>query len=136
VRRYSRPVRGVIQFIKALKREGFKLCLATGTEKPIVQKVLSILGIPRVFDVMITGNECALSKPNPQVYLLAIKAVGVPAREILVIEDSAAGVLAAKQAGLRCVAITTTHAARQLKQADVVVRSFKELHRLLQKASR
>lgn len=134
-KRYSQPIRGVLQFIKMLKKKGFALILATGTERTIVHKTLNRLGILREFDKLITGNECNLSKPNPKVYNLAIKAAGIPAKDILVIEDSAAGVLAAKRAGLRCVAITTTHKKHQLKFAYMVVRTFKELMNLLDKSS-
>ncbi len=129
--KYSTPIRGALPFIKALKARGISLCLATGTERLIVNKALRRFGLTDAFDVLITGNDCALSKPNPQVYMLAIKALRIPARHLVVVEDSAAGILAAKRAGLRCVAITTTQPRKQLKRADIIVRSFKELTKKL-----
>jgi HAD superfamily hydrolase (TIGR01509 family) len=131
IKEYSRPIPGAIPFITQLRNRGVSLCLATGTERVIVRKALRLLGLNKAFQVLITGNECKLSKPNPQVYTLAIKALGMPAKGILVIEDSAAGVLAAKRAGLRCIAITTTQSMRELGQADVIVSSFRELEKKL-----
>jgi HAD superfamily hydrolase (TIGR01509 family) len=129
--KYSKPIRGIIPFIKMLHEKGISVCLATGTDRTIARKTLRKLGIAHDFEAVITGKECARSKPDPRVCLLAVKALRVPKKDVLVIEDSAAGVLAAKRAGLRCAAITTTQSATQLKHADWVFESVRELRQKL-----
>jgi beta-phosphoglucomutase-like phosphatase (HAD superfamily) len=69
----------------------------------------------------------ARSKPAPDIFIKASAQLQLPPHECLVIEDAASGVKAAKTAGMKCIAITTTHTADQLQHADLVIDSFEEL---------
>jgi beta-phosphoglucomutase-like phosphatase (HAD superfamily) len=60
-------------------------------------------------------------KPDPAVFLLAARLLGVAPRDCLVVEDAVQGVEAAKRAGMRCVAVLTTNPAERLQQADLVL---------------
>ena len=124
---YAKPVPEVKQFIRQLQRRKLELCLATGTQLKIVNNILGLIGLKNVFHVMVTGEEFKTSKPDPEVYTLSLKKLGVPRRDVIVIEDSTAGVAAAKKAGLYCIAITTTQTKSELKEADLVVSSFRKL---------
>jgi len=66
-------------------------------------------------------------KPHPDVYLSAAAQLGLPPGNCLAIEDSIAGVEAARLAGMRCIAVTTTNPAHALIAADLVVNSLAEL---------
>ncbi|MBU1205290.1 MAG: HAD family phosphatase [Nanoarchaeota archaeon] len=131
VRLYAKPIPGVKQFICQLQRRKLELCLATGTQRKIVNNILGLIGLKNAFHVMVTGEEFKSSKPDPEVYILSLKKLGVPRRDVIVIEDSAAGVAAAKKAGLYCIAITTTQTKSELKEADLVVPSFRKLKNAL-----
>ena len=127
VRLYAKPIPGVKQLIRQLQRKKLKLCLVTGTQRKIVNNLLELIGLKNAFHVMVTGEEFKSSKPDPEAYVLSLKKLGVPRRDVIVIEDSAAGVAAAKKAGLYCIAITTTQTKSELKEADLVVTSFRKL---------
>ena len=127
----TKPVKGVKDFIKFLKDKGIKLCIATGTRRPIVIKILEVFGLAGTFDEYVTGEDFTTSKPDPEVYRIAIQRMNMPVENLLAIEDSAAGVSSAKGAGIKCVAITTTQRKSELKEADIVVKSFSELRKIL-----
>ncbi len=131
LKKYCKPIPGAKECIKFLKRNNLKLCLATGTKRMVVNKVIKMLGLKSYFDAFVTGEEFKSSKPNPGVYRIAIKKLKIPKKHIIVIEDSAAGVMSAKKAGLKCIAITTTQRKKQLKRADIIVSSFKNMKKHL-----
>ena len=82
------------------------------------------LPIPRTF---ITSGDVARGKPQPDPYLLAASRLGVQPADCVVIEDSPPGVAAGKAAGMRVVAVLTTHAAGQLAAADARLGALAEL---------
>lgn len=69
-----------------------------------------------------------LSKPAPDIFLYAAKMLEVLPSQCLVIEDAVNGVKAAKNAGMKCVALATTHDRNMLKEADQIVDSFEEIN--------
>ncbi|WP_231974776.1 HAD-IA family hydrolase [Mycobacterium sp. E1747] len=71
--------------------------------------------------MLIGAEDVSNGKPNPESYLKAAAALGVEAQECLVVEDAPAGVGAGRAAGAQVLAVTTTHRAAELVDADVVV---------------
>jgi len=127
----TKSIKGAIEFIRSLKEKGFKLCIATGTRRLIVMKILEVFGLTGIFDEFVTGEDFTSSKPDPEVYRIAIQRLNVPVENLLAIEDSVAGVSSAKGAGIKCVAITTTQKKSDLDHADLIVKSFSELKKIL-----
>ena len=78
------------------------------------------------FDEIVSGDGKP-SKPDPYVFLKAADCLGLIPSNCLVIEDSVMGVRAAKAAGMKCVAVTTTNHAEKLADADVVFDNMAEL---------
>jgi sugar-phosphatase len=78
-------------------------------------------------DVLITADRVARGKPDPEGYLIAAKALGFTAARCIVVEDAPAGVEAAVRAGMRCIAITTTHPAAELTAATAVVGQLRDI---------
>jgi beta-phosphoglucomutase-like phosphatase (HAD superfamily) len=74
-----------------------------------------------VFDVVVTAEDVPRGKPAPDGYLLALQRLGVTASEAAAIEDTAAGIAAAKVAGLYCVAVLGTMTRDRLAEADEIV---------------
>ncbi|MGH2394051.1 MAG: HAD-IA family hydrolase, partial [Candidatus Limnocylindria bacterium] len=79
-----------------------------------------------VFDVIVTSDDVALSKPAPDIYLLVCQRLGVEPAHVLALEDSAAGVASATAAGLACIAVPQ-FAETDVAAADRVIDSLEEL---------
>jgi mannitol-1-/sugar-/sorbitol-6-phosphatase len=82
---------------------------------------LAAAGLP-LPGVLVTADDVAAGKPDPQGYLDAARRLGVPPADCLVVEDAPAGVQAALAAGMRVLALPTTHAAEELAAATLVAR--------------
>jgi beta-phosphoglucomutase-like phosphatase (HAD superfamily) len=78
--------------------------------------------------VFVTGEEVERGKPNPDIFLLAAERLHVHPAHCLVLEDAVNGVAAAKAAGMKCVAITSTHQNADLMNADLVIDDFSVLN--------
>lgn len=113
---------GVERLISELKASGQKLAVASASRN--ADLILTKLALRPLFDAVVDGNQITKSKPDPEVYLRALSALDVKAAEAVAIEDAAAGVAAAKAAGMRCVGIGSTS---HLPGADLVVGSTNEL---------
>ena len=79
-----------------------------------------------MFQAIVSGATLP-GKPNPDVFLEAARQIGLPPAACVVVEDAIAGVQAAGNAGMRCIAVTTTNRADKLAAADVVVGSLDQL---------
>jgi sugar-phosphatase len=89
-----------------------------------VQTVLAFLGLDKsVFHALVTAEDVVKGKPSPEPYLLAAVEIGRPPPECVVVEDSPSGIASARRAGMRCVAIASTHDKVSLGDADVVLDS-------------
>jgi beta-phosphoglucomutase family hydrolase len=112
---------GVVELLQSLRKQGFKLAIASSTPIENIRLITGSLGIDNRFQSIVTGQDVTEGKPSPQGFLLAAQRLGVEPRNCIVIEDAVAGVAAAKRAGMRCLAITNTHPRQSLKQADLIV---------------
>ncbi len=102
----------------------------TSGPRPLMAARLRAAGLP-VPEVLITADDVEFGKPHPEGYLMAATALGVSPTSCVVVEDSPAGVAAGRAAGAMVVAVTTTHPADLLRDADVVVSDLTELPRAL-----
>jgi HAD superfamily hydrolase (TIGR01509 family) len=99
------PMAGVPEVPRRLRAAGFRLGLASSTEGEVIQVTLASLGVVELFEVVVSGPEVARSKPAPDIFLECARRLGLPPTACLVIEDSKNGTLAARAAGMPCVAI-------------------------------
>jgi len=100
----TRP--GIRRIIGEAQDAGWTLGVASTSAEPSVRAILErAAGAERAagFDLVLAGDVVEHKKPAPDIYLLALERLGVPAAATLVIEDSRNGLLAASAAGLRCV---------------------------------
>ena len=119
---------GVVEHLDAARASGLKVGVASSSTRDWVMGHLARLGILDRFDCLRCRDDVANVKPEPDLYLAVLECVGVAASEAIAIEDSPNGVLAAKRAGMRCVAIPNSITARlDLGQADVVLGSLAEV---------
>jgi beta-phosphoglucomutase len=113
------PLTGAREFISGCKKRGFKLAVASAADKVKVDVNLSILDLPPgTFDTVVNGLDVVHKKPDPEIFLLAAKRLGLHPGECLVVEDAVNGVAAAKAAGAKCLGITTSFTEEQLSAAD------------------
>lgn len=110
------------------------LALASGSERQVVEEVLSLGGLRQFFRVTVSGSDITRGKPDPQIFLQTAALLGVAPADCWVIEDSKPGIAAALAAEMRVIAIANTHPAEELQAATAVVRTYAEIERLLQVA--
>jgi HAD superfamily hydrolase (TIGR01509 family) len=119
---------GVVEHLAAAKAMGLKRGVASSSTRDWVSGHLARLGILDSFDCLRCRDDVANAKPEPDLYLAVLECLGVRASEAIAVEDSPNGVMAAKRAGLRCVAIPNSITARlDLGQADVLLSSLADL---------
>lgn len=118
---------GVSVLLHAIKYAGLKLAVATSSSPAIVEILLTKCEITSVFDAIVTTKEAGASKPSPNVYLLVAQKIGVRPSDCIVFEDSPNGILAAKNAGMDCIAVHSDGISVQmLDKADYVIRTFSD----------
>ena len=122
-----RPLPGVLFWLEELKRRGYRQALATSAPRENMEMMVGSLGIEGFFDEIVLADEVSAGKPDPEVFLLAAKALQLSPARCIVIEDAVAGVEAAKRAGMRCIGVATSHPRKALAEADMVVDSLNDL---------
>jgi beta-phosphoglucomutase len=124
------PYPGVVELIDHIKESGTPLAISSGALKSDIEPILGMLGISDCFDVIVTADDVAQSKPDPECYILARlklqSAFGknIPAGSVVAIEDTPAGIHAAKGAGLQVIGVTNSYPAEMLDDAHLIVSSL------------
>ncbi len=114
-----KPLPGVHLFIQKCREHNLKIALATSADKTKMEANSKAMGLSlSTFDAVINGLDIERKKPFPDIYLKAADLIGVAPSNCLVIEDAVNGVAAAKAAGARCLAITSSFTKEQLHNAD------------------
>jgi beta-phosphoglucomutase len=114
-----KPLPGVQEFIKKCRDAGKKIAVASSADRRKVEGNLNEIELPlSVFDAVITAEDVARKKPAPDIFLTAAERLCLEPRQCLVIEDAVSGVAAAKTAGARCLALTTSFSREELDKAD------------------
>jgi len=121
------PLPGVLTWLQQLKQAGIPCVVASSTDRENIDCALESLGIGEYFSEITSGDEVVHGKPAPDVFLLAAKKIQIPPTRCVVFEDAHVGIAAAHAAGMRVVAVTTTHPADSLTSADLVVSQLDEL---------
>lgn len=115
---------GVRAWLARLKADGWRQALASSACLLNVETITEAFDIAQYFDAIVSAEDVERGKPDPEVFLVAAARVTVlPARSI-VIEDSPAGIEAARRASMRSIGVLTTHPTLE---ADRVVRTMEEL---------
>lgn len=94
------------------------VAVVSGSARAEIEPVLTAAGLAGSITVIVSADDIARSKPDPEGYLIALHLLGVQPGEAVAVEDSEAGVGAAKAARLYCVGVTTTQPAERLSAAD------------------
>jgi beta-phosphoglucomutase len=116
---------GVQGWLTAANQQHLKQAIASSAPAENITTMLRVFDLERYFSAIISGSNLP-AKPEPDVFFQAADSLEVSPKNCLVIEDSIAGVEAAHRAGMRCIAVLTTHHREELIKADLVVDDFTE----------
>jgi HAD superfamily hydrolase (TIGR01509 family) len=116
------PTPGLFALLDRLEHLRLPRCVATSSKRSYAQGLLTRHRLIDRFSFLLTGEDVSQGKPEPEIYLKAAGRFGVEPRRMLVLEDSPAGIAAAKAAGAFAVGVPHEHSpAEGLKQADRLV---------------
>jgi sugar-phosphatase len=127
VRRQGVPMPGVPEAIALFRRSGFRLAIASSSPARLIDAVCARLDLD--IEVRCSALDELRGKPAPDVYLAAARRLGLSPARCLAVEDSPAGVVAAKEAGMSCLAVPDPLLAGdpRYRRADLVLPSLTEL---------
>lgn len=121
------PLPGSREFIDKCIRKGLKIALASSADRVKIDINLRETGIPAsLFQAIVNGLDVERKKPFPDIYLAAGKLINLKPEDCLVVEDAVSGVEAAKRAGCKCLAVTTSFKEKDLQKADWICHSLLE----------
>jgi HAD superfamily hydrolase (TIGR01509 family) len=119
---------GVGRYLQDARQFDLKTGIASSSSRAWVMEHLARLGVAADFDVIVSRDDVLKSKPDPELYQLALARLQVRADEALALEDSHNGVRAAKAAGIFCVAVPNPLTATQdLRDADLRLPSLEAI---------
>lgn len=115
------PVKeGALELFAYLKENNIKMALATSSSKEKLEMQLMIQNLKEIFDEIVCADDVKKSKPDPEIFLVSAKKLGMNTASCIVIEDSPAGIEAAYNAGIRSIHV------EDLKKADERMTSISE----------
>jgi len=114
---------GVKELFSTLRKDKIRIALASSSKN--AKTIIEILGIQHEFEAVVDGNMIIHSKPDPEIFLLAAKKLGLNPADCVVFEDAEAGVEAAVAAGMKCVGVGNP---AQLRKANQVVKSIEDFN--------
>ncbi|MBQ2657666.1 MAG: HAD family phosphatase [Erysipelotrichaceae bacterium] len=129
-------IEGLEEFLAYLKRRKIHTAVATSGDVEHMNEMLDGVGLEHEFDIIVTIEKVARSKPFPDLYLECAKelnTLGVKKEEILVIEDSPNGINAAKAAGLFTVGLKASLIQQDTSKADMESASFQDIMKYIEK---
>jgi len=125
---------GAVALIESLGASGLPMAICSGALRSDVAPILAQLGVARRFPHIVTADDVRKSKPNPECYTLAFRMLSLanPALvstpgKCLAVEDTPAGIQAAKRAGLMVLAVTNSYSERELAEADFLTDSLEKV---------
>ncbi|HXR83251.1 MAG TPA: HAD family phosphatase [Hanamia sp.] len=121
------PVAYADVFLKQIKQLNIPAALATSSRRAKMEMVMEKLNLLIYFDTVVTGGDVKNGKPAPDIFIKASEKLGVPPQDCIVFEDAANGVKAAKNAFMKCVALSSTQSPEELQDADLIIDTFKNL---------
>ncbi|MDP3998890.1 MAG: HAD family phosphatase [bacterium] len=120
---------GAENLLQELSKNGYLVAMATGNTRQMMDLMTENLKIRKYFNVTVSSDEVPHGKPAPDIFLEAARRFDISPKECLVLEDAINGVVAAKAAGMRAIAVCDQryNKPESFTEADMVVGSLKEI---------
>ena len=132
IRAHAAIFPGVKNLVGSLA-QSLPLAVASGALRNEIQTILAGAGLIDKFTAIVSAEDVARGKPEPEIFLKALAAINahsgaaVQSGECVVIEDSKEGIRGARRAGMKCLAVTNSHPAELLQEAHAVVTSLEQV---------
>jgi beta-phosphoglucomutase len=120
-RELIKPMEGLEDFLQRAAESQVKLGIGTGAGPRNIDYVLGLLGIAEKFQAIVDPFQVKHGKPHPDIFLRVAELLEIPPGSCIVFEDALPGVEAARRAGMKCVAVTTTNKAEAFSEFDNVI---------------
>ncbi len=113
---------GVVELVRRLHDAGYQLAVASSSPYWQIDIVIDALGLRPYFAALASGEEVTVGKPDPAIYVLVAQRLDIAPPDCVALEDSRAGMTAAKAAGMHCIAVPNFYTRDQdLSAADLVL---------------
>lgn len=128
-----RPIPGIVDLLSALAEADVPMAVCSGALRDEVELCSRVIGVRSLFLTIVTAEDVAHGKPDPEGYAKALDQLRgitcrpLPAHRCVVTEDAPAGIAAAKAVGMKVLAITSSYPPGPLGQADLIVDSFHDV---------
>jgi HAD superfamily hydrolase (TIGR01509 family) len=114
-----KPLPGAKEFIAKCRKLNKKIAIASSADmRKVKGNLAEMKNLSGTFDAIVVGDDVEHKKPAPDIFLLAARKISLDPRDCLVIEDAPSGIKAAKSAGCKCLAITSSFTPEKLNGAD------------------
>ena len=124
---YIDPIEGFVDFISELVENNVKLGVATSAPLANLELVMSKVPVRVHLGSVMASENVKKHKPDPEVYLVSAKNLGVEPADCVVFEDSFSGVTAALNAGMRVVGVLSSHAKEELPPCNLYINNYREI---------
>ncbi|MBR4462540.1 MAG: HAD family phosphatase [Erysipelotrichaceae bacterium] len=121
------PMDGFVDFVKEQHAKGIKMAVASSSPMEYVLHKLRLFKVEDFFSVIVSGDDISRSKPDPEIYEVAVKKLGLPKEEIIAIEDAYYGIRSAKAAGLYTIGFKGSVLEQDTSEADEEVYRFQDI---------
>lgn len=121
---FIKPVNGLIELLEILEEKKIPMAIATSGIQPNIDFMFENIPIKKYFKIVVNSSNITKGKPNPEIYLKAASILETEPENCLVFEDAVVGINAAKSAGMKVIALSTTQPQEELTDADMVVDDF------------
>jgi len=124
---HIKPIPGLLALLELLEQAQIPMVIATSGIQDNIDFLFSHIPIKRYFKRVIKGSDITHGKPHPEMYQLAARELGLPAEKCIAFEDATVGIASAGGAGMKVVALTTTHTPEELVSADRIIKDYEEI---------
>jgi beta-phosphoglucomutase family hydrolase len=121
------PVEGLSELLGILQKNNIPIGIATSGIQVNIDFMFDNIPIKKYFAAVVNSSHIKKGKPDPEIFLKTAEALHVGAAECLVFEDSIVGITSAKAAGMKVIAIATTHKKEELAIADMIIDNYTQL---------
>jgi HAD superfamily hydrolase (TIGR01509 family) len=129
--RERRPVFKELHVLVPELARRYKLGVATSSSHHVADVVMEISGLGPHFNLIVAREDVRFPKPDPEIYFMTARKLGVRPSTCCVIEDSIHGIQAAKMAGMTCIGLTSSLPPEKLHRADLIARNYDDVRRML-----
>ena len=117
------PLPGAAEWVRRLQREKWRQAVASSAPRANIDVVLQVIGLVGCFQAVVSAEDVTAGKPDPQVFLTAASRLETPSAQCVVVEDAAAGVEAARRAGMHSIGVSRKGSLA----ADIAISSLADL---------